>query len=111
MPIQERLLVHNAKVERKQVIQGKGLSSAWQVLSESVECLIVPATAQDSIQQNITVGQDFIMALNDDPVSIQKGDRITRLNDNKVFLVDGVANYKDIPRVGHVQVALKTVES
>lgn len=100
------MLAHTTKVERRMKIAGKGLSSNWQTVISSVKCLALPATMDDNISPNLTVGKDFSVYFMDG-VDIQEGDKLTT-SIGVVLYVSGVSRYVGIPRMSHLEVSATT---
>lgn len=103
-----RNLLHTCTVYRRQQIAGKGLSAKYAVIAENVKCLAMPQTAQNNIQQNITVGQDFVVLTNID-ADIKEGDKLVVSTGVNLY-VSGEAIYKDFPRIEHKEFNCQTTK-
>lgn len=100
-------LIHRATILRKQQIEGKGITSKFQVIQDEVPCLVVPTSPRDALNRNLSVGKEYSVFFNDNQ-DLKKGDRIEALNLN--LSVAGIAEYKHIPRIGHLQAVCETIE-
>jgi len=100
------ILIHTTTIERKVKIAGQGLSSEFQTIATGVKCLALPATNEDTLRERVVIGQDYNVTF-DETVDIRKGDRLT-ISTGIILLVNGVANYKDVPIVAHIECACST---
>ena len=100
------LLIHTTAVARKEKIEGKGLSATFVQKYASVKCFIEPVSPQDSLTQNQTVGKDYRLYFAID-ADVQQGDKLTT-STGLTLLVNGVASYKDVPDMEHLEVTATT---
>ena len=105
--ISSNRLIHRATIFRKQKIEGKGITSTFQILKDNVPCLVVPTNPRDALSRGLSVGKEYAVFMNDNE-DLKKGDRIEALNLN--LSVGGIAEYKNIPRIGHLQAVCETIE-
>lgn len=101
------LLIHTTNVYRKQKVEGKGLTSTWVAQSTGVKCLVTPAQVGDTLNENITIGKDFNVYF-EPGTDIKQGDKLTT-STGLTLLVNGVADYKDVPTVGHIETSCSTI--
>lgn len=101
------LLVHTTSVYRKQKVEGKGLTATWVVQTTDVKCLVVPAQVGDTLNENITIGKDYNVYFEPN-TDVKQGDKLTT-STGLTLLVNGVADYKDIPTVGHMETSCSTI--
>ena len=101
------LLIHTTDIYRKVKVAGKGLTSNWELKHEVIKCLVQPAQVGDTLNENITIGKDYnvYFAPNAD---VKQGDKLTT-STGLTLLVNGVADYKDIPTVGHIEASCSTI--
>ena len=101
-------LLHTCTIYRRQAIAGKGLSSAYQAIASNIRCLAIPQTANDNIQQNITVGKDYVVFF-DPEIDIKEADKL-EVSTGIILSVSGIADYADVPNVSHKEANCQTVE-
>lgn len=101
------LLVHTTDVYRKEKIEGKGLTSTFVKKHEAIKCLVTPAQVGDTLNQNTTIGKDFNVYF-DAGTDIKQGDKIIT-STGLTLLVNGVADYKDVPEVAHIETSCSTI--
>ena len=104
--MRKNMLIHTCEVWRKEKITGKGLSSAFVKKYENVPCLILPQTEQSNIQGTVNIGKDYV-AYFDQNADVIEGDKIKFSGTE--LLVNGEANYKNIPRISHKEMTCQTV--
>ena len=100
------LLVHTTDISRKERVEGKGLTANFVKKYEGVRCLVVPAQVGDTLNQNITIGKDFNVYFDAD-IDVKQGDKLAT-STGLTLLVNGVANYKDVDRVAHIETTCST---
>ena len=100
------LLIHTADLYRKEKVEGKGLTSNFVKKYEGVKCLVVPAQVGDTLNQNTTIGKDYNVYFDAD-TDVKQGDKLNT-STGLALLVNGVANYNDVPDVEHIETTCST---
>lgn len=100
------LLIHTTDIYRKEKVVGKGLTSNFVKKYEGVKCLVVPAQVGDTLNQNTTIGKDYNVFFDTD-MDVKQGDKLTT-STGLTLLVNGVANYDDVPEVAHIETTCST---
>lgn len=101
-----KLLVHTCSIQRRQKIDGKGLSARWTNIADGVHCLVLPSTPNDTLNQNLTVGKDYNAYFKPN-TDVKEGDKLV-VSTGVVVLVKGIADYKDVPNVSHIEAMCET---
>ena len=101
------LLIHTTSISRKERVEGKGLTANFVQKYAGVKCFVEPAQVGDTLNQNITIGKDYNVYFDKD-VDVKQGDRLNT-STGLTLLVSGVADYKDVPNVGHIEATCSTV--
>ena len=101
------LLIHTTSIARKERVEDKGLTAPWVNKHDGVRCLVTPAQVGDTLNENITIGKDFNVYFEPD-TDVKQGDKLTT-STGLILLVNGVADYKDVPTVGHIETSCSTI--
>lgn len=101
------LLIHTTSIARKERVEDKGLTATWVNKHDGVRCLVTPAQVGDTLNENITIGKDFNVYFEPD-TDVKQGDKLTT-STGLVLLVNGVADYKNVPTVGHIETSCSTI--
>lgn len=101
-----KLLVHTCEIQRKQKIEGKGLSARWTSIATDVKCLVLPSTPNDTLNTNLAVGKDYNAYFEAD-TDVKEGDKLL-VSTGVTVLVKGIASYKDVPNVSHIEAMCET---
>lgn len=101
------LLIHTTSIARKERVEDKGLTATWVNKHDGVRCLVTPAQVGDTLNENITIGKDFNVYFEPD-TDVKQGDKLTT-STGLVLLVNGVADYKEVPTVGHIETSCSTI--
>ncbi len=101
------LLIHTTSIARKERVEDKGLTATWVNKHDGVRCLVTPAQVGDTLNENITIGKDFNVYFEPD-TDVKQGDKLTT-STGLILLVNGVADYKDVPTVGHIETSCSTI--
>lgn len=97
---------HTATISRRQKIEGKGLASEFQTVAEDVPCFVIPDSEQDSLQRGVSIGKNYSVYFRAG-VAVREADKIVTSTGVSLY-VGGIADYKDIPRIGHIRVSCTT---
>jgi len=100
------LLDHTCDIFRRQKIEGRGLSSQFAQIATGVRCLVLPATRENSLSPDIVVGQDYVAYFEED-ADVKEGDKLV-VSSGVVVLIKGVAPYKGLGGVSHLELACST---
>ena len=100
------LLDHTCEIQRRQKIEGKGLSSHYATVATGVRCLALPATNQNTLSPDIVVGQDYVAYFEED-ADVKEGDKLI-VSTGITLLVKGIAPYKGLGGVSHLELACST---
>lgn len=101
------LLVHTASIARKERVEQKGLTSTWVNKYDNVKCYVTPAQVGDTLNENVIIGKDYNVYFEPN-TDVKQGDKLTT-STGLALLVNGVADYKDVPIVGHIETSCSTV--
>jgi len=99
------LLEHTAQIMRK-VATGQGQVKAYLPVSSGVLCLAVPVSADKSLSQGLTVGNNYTVYF-DEGADVKEGDKLLISNGLSLY-VSGIANYNQIGSVGHLEASCET---
>ena len=93
------LFIHKAEIQRRQKIEGKGLTSTFAKIGSDLNCVCIPVSEKDALSSGMTYGQDYMVYFKGN-ADVKQGDKII-VNGLKL-LVNGVADYSHFPNIGHI---------